>query len=193
MSIPETGNICTSNNYIKIASTEELYVTLNIGEEDITKVLIGQEANITITANSKQYIGTIDKISDVGTYNSSGSTFLAKVKFANDGTVKLGMSANCTVILEKAENVIAVPKEAVQTANGAEYVIIVNNDGTTENKVVETGISNDAYTEIKIGLEGIERVEYTVETNSSNGGRQFTQNGNGGMPVRVQGGAPMGF
>ena len=180
VSIPEIGKICTSSNYIKIQSTEELYVTLSIGEADIGTVEVGQEAEITITANNKRYTGIIDKISDVGTYSTSGSTFTAYVKFINDETVKLGMSASCTVILDKAENVLAVPKEAIQTANNTNYVVVVNNDGTTENVTVQTGLSNDAYTEVKTGLNLGERVQYTVS--STNGGNNsFRSNMPGGQ------------
>jgi len=100
------------------------------------------------------------------------------------------MSASCTVILDKAENVTAVPKEAIQTANNTSYVVVVNSDGSKQNVTVETGLSNDAYTEIKSGLNIGETVQYTVTTsNSTNnffrngGGGQFTQrnSGNGGQ------------
>ena len=198
VSVPEAGKICTSSNYIKIQSTEELYVTLSIGEADISIVEIGQEAEITITANNKKYTGTIDKISDVGSYSVSGSTFTAYVKFANDETVKIGMSASCTVILEKSENAIVVPKEAVQTANNSKYVVVVNDDGSTQNVTVETGISNDAYTEIKEGLNVGQRVQYTVSTNNSSnnfrGGGQTVQRNNGGSQMPGGGGImPSGF
>ena len=194
ISLPETGKIFTSSHFVKIQSTEELYVTLSIGEADIGTVEIGQEAEITITANNKKYTWTIDKISDVGSYSTSGSTFTAYVKFVNDETVKLGMSASCTVILDKAENAIVVPKEAIQTANNSKYVVVVNDDGSTENVTIETGISNDAYTEVKSGLNVGQRVQYTVSTSNSsntfrggqsmpnmNGGGQITMPQDGGM------------
>lgn len=103
------------------------------------------------------------------------------------------MSANCTVILEKAENVVVVPKEAIQTANNANYVVVVNDYGTTENVTVETGISNDAYTEIKSGLNEGETVEYTVTTNNSSsnsfrgGGEMRFQNSGGGQMTMPSG------
>lgn len=187
ISVPTAGSICTSSHYIKVQSTEDLNVTLNISESDISTVKIGQEAVITISAYSdKEYTGEITKISDIGSYSSSGSTFTGTVKFSNDGTVKIGMSASCTVILEKAENVIAVPKEAIQTSNGTSYVIVVNSDGSTSNVTVETGISNDAYTEIKSGLTGTETVRYTETTSSNNSFNSFRNSGSGGFQM-IQG------
>lgn len=192
VSVPETGSICTSSNGIKIQSTESLNVTLNISESEISSVKVGQEAEIKVSAlGDKAFTGTITKISDIGTYSSSGSTFSATVTFANDGTVKIGMSGDCTVILEKAEDVICVPKEAVQTANNQSYVVVVNSDGSTSNVNVETGISNDAYTEIKSGLTGTETVQMTVTTSSSNS-NSFTR-GSGGMMMVQDSGGPMVF
>lgn len=195
ISVPDTGDICTSTNYVKIQSTESLNVTLNIDETEISTVKAGQEAEITISAyNNKKFTGTITKISDIGTYSSSGSTFAATVTFANDATVKIGMTGDCTVILEKAENVIAVPKEAIQTANNTKYVVVVESDGSTRNATVETGISNDAYTEIKSGLTGNETIQMTESSSSSNS----TTRGNfqimdgGAMPITFQSGVPSG-
>lgn len=166
---------------MQIQSTDSLYVSLSIDEADINTVEVGQEAEITITANNKEFTGTIDKISDAGTYSTSGSTFSAYVKFANDGTIKIGMTASCTVILDKAENVVAVPKEAIQTENDSSYLVIVNSDGSTQNVTVETGLSNDAYTEIKSGLSTGETVQYTVTTTTTNSSNKFKGGGQEGQ------------
>lgn len=190
VSLPKTGNICEDTHYVKIESTKILYVTLSVDEADINIVKVGQSAKIKLDANEdKEYTGKIIKISDVGIYSSSGSTFTATVKFTNDGSIKIGMSATCTVILEQAENVVAVPKEAIQTANNSKYVVVVYEDGTTrQNVTVETGISNDAYTEIKSGLQEGETVQYTTTTsNSSSSGRgMFMQSSEGQMPTQIR-------
>ena len=44
---------------------------------------------------------------------------------------------------------------------------MVNEDGSTNQVGVETGISNDAYTEIKSGLSGTETVQVIQEENTS--------------------------
>jgi len=187
ISIPETGKICTTSNYIEVSTTDELYLSLNINETDINVVQVGQLSEITISANNKKFTGEIDKISDVGTYASNGSTFTAMIKFTNDGTIKLGMSAEGKIILEKAENAIMVPKEAIQTANNSNYVIVVNEDGTTKNVAVETGITNNVYTEVKSGLAVGEIVQYTTSSSSGN----YTRGNMMGVPVMINGGGPM--
>ena len=190
ISVPDSGSVCTSANGVSIQSIKDLYVTLSISESDINTVAVGQEAEISVNVYENQkYTGTITKINQKGTYASDGSTFSAVVKFENDGNIKIGMSATCTVILEKAENVVAIPKEAVQTANNTKYVVVVNSDGSTENVTVETGISNDAYIEIKSGLEIGKTVQYTATTSSSNSNGGFRLNSGGmlqGNPTGAQ-------
>lgn len=183
----ESGDKCTSNHSIEVQSTEELIMNITIDEEDIAKVKQGQEVEITVNAyEDKTYTGTITKINQIGSYASNGSSFSAVVAFANDGNVKIGMSASCSITLEKAENVIAVPIEAVQTKNNEKYVVVKNADGTTSNVTITTGMSNDAYVEVKSGLTGNETIQMTVETSSSSsegrgmGGMEMMQ-GQGGF------------
>lgn len=201
---PTVGNKATSDNLVEIKNVKTLYMTLSIDEDDINSVAVGQEATIKITAYSdKSYTGTITKISEIGNYSANGSTFTSTISFENDGNIKIGMSASCEIVLEKAENVIAVPNEAIQTKGNSKYVVVVNADSTTTDVTVETGISNDAYTEIKSGLSGKETIQMTIKSSSSNSsfgnGRVFTmestrdRNGQSGSTmVQMPQGGPNG-
>ena len=152
MSLPGTGEECTNKHYIVIQSIDTLQMTIKIDEEDLSKISVGQEASIEIEALNKTVTGHVTNISNTATYSSSGSKFNVTVEFENDGEILLGMSAKCSVILEKVEDVIAVPVEAVQESNNRSYVIIKDLQGNTKATYVETGIENDAYIEIKSGL-----------------------------------------
>lgn len=208
ISVPDVEGKCTNKHYIKVQSTEMLQMTVTVNEDELDDVFIGQEAQITADVlPDKTYSGNVTAISSEGTYSSSSesSTFTVTVEFENDGNLSIGMSATCNVILEKAENVLAVPTEAVTTENNVKYVNVMNADGTTYNKVeIETGISNDAYIEVKSGLDGTETlaiIEDTSETTNSKssnfpgGGMGYMQGGEqpsfdgGQMPT---GAAPTG-
>lgn len=188
-SVPETGSKCTSSNYVEVQNLENMQMKLQISESEINKVAKGQEVNIEVSAiEDKTYTGTIKSVSGVGSYSSSGTTFLSVVEFENDGNVKPGMSASCTIVLEKAENCIAVPIEAVQTNNDQKYVVVVDENGNTQNVDIETGISNNSYVQVTSGLNGGEKIQMieTVSTNSnkSSGGRMG--NSSGQMPSDLQ-------
>lgn len=187
ISVPDVDGQCTNKHYIKVQSTEILQMTVIVNEDELDDVFIGQEAQITADVlPDKTYSGNVTAISSEGTYSSSSesSTFTVTVEFENDGNLSIGMSATCNVILEKAENVLAVPTEAVTTENNVKYVNVMNADGTTYTKVeIETGISNDAYIEVKSGLDGTETlaiIEDTSETTNSKSS-QFPGGGMGYM------------
>ena len=114
------------------------------------------------------------------------------------------MSTSCTVILKEEKEVISVPIDSVsENSDGKQYVTKVNEDGETEEVIVETGIADENYVQILSGLALNDKIqietEITESTNSSNnqgifgnfggqmGGEQkgFRQNGemtNGGEP-----------
>lgn len=165
--VPETGSKCTSSHFVTVENLENLTMSLSIPESEISQVKVGQNVTITLSAyEDKTYTGTISKINATGTYASSGSTFTGMVSFENDGNIKIGMSASCSILLEKAENCIAVPIEAVQTEEDYKYVVVVKEDGTTENRQVEIGIANDSYVQIISGLEEKETIQM-VQTTSN--------------------------
>ena len=137
-----------------------------ISETDINKVSVGDVVDITLTSSEEKVQGNITSISEIGAYSSSGSYFPSTVTFINNGNFKIGMGATCEIIVESAENVIAVPKDSVQTSDSGKYVIIVNDDGSTTNQTVETGISDDDYIEIKSGITEGAMVQ-VQETDSS--------------------------
>ena len=178
--LPAEGEICTTSHYIEISSIESLSMNLSVSETDINKIEIGDMVDINITATDEKVQGYITSISEVGTYNSNGSYFSATVTFDNNGNLKIGMSATCEIIIERAENVVAVPVEAIQTSDEGKYVIVVNSDGSTSNVSVETGISNDAYTEIKSGISEGTTIQMTESSENSRNG--FNMNFNGNAP-----------
>ena len=190
ISIPEEEKQCTNSHYITIQSTDILTMSLTVDEDELDTVYIGQEAQISVDViEDKTYTGYVTKVSNIATYSSSGSKFDVTVEFENDGQISIGMSATCNVVLEKAENVISVPVEAIYSENRQKYVIIKNNDGTTENVYIETGISNDAYTEITSNNLAVGQTILIEETESNNSNSFNMQRGMGrGSQGDMQGG-----
>lgn len=184
--VPGTGSKCTSSNYVEVYNTETLTTTISVSENEIDTVEVGQEVDIVLTADeSKEYTGEITKIDSIGSYSSSGTTFSATVEFENDGNVKIGMSLSCTIILQEEKEVVCVPIEAVyENSQGEEYVNKINEDGTIEEVVIETGIADDNYVQVLSGLELDEKVQVITEiteSTSSSSSEESGMQGSGGM------------
>ena len=191
-SVPETGSICTSSNYIQVQNIETMTMEVQISESEINKVEKGQEATIQLSSDeSKTYTGSIVKINNAGTYSSSGTNFSATIEFKNDGNVKIGMSATCSIIIEKAEDCVAIPISAVQTNDDQKYVVVVKEDGTTENVNIETGISNDSYVQVTEGLEVGDKIQMvqivTTNSNKSNSSRSQGRDSGKGEMTQMEG------
>jgi multidrug efflux pump subunit AcrA (membrane-fusion protein) len=191
INVPDSESKCTSSNYIEVADLTTLQTTISISENEIEEVKKGQEVEITLTADeTKNYTGTITKIDSVGNYSASGTTFSATVEFENDGNVKIGMSLSCTVILEEEEDVICIPIEAVyENDNGEEYVNKVNEDGTVEETIIETGIADDSYVQVVSGLALNDKVQIITETTESTTTSSDSTSSLGGFGSGMKGGS----
>ena len=103
------------------------------------------------------------------------------------------MSTSCTVILKEEKEVISVPIDSIsENSDGNQYVIKVNEDGTTEEVIVETGIADENYVQILSGLVLNDKIqietEITESTNNSNNNQGMFGNFGGQM-----GGEQRGF
>lgn len=102
LNIPNENEIITSKHSISVKGTDILQTSLTIGEDDLNKIKVGQEAQISISAlNNKEYTGYVTNISNTGNYSSNGSKFTVVVEFENDGEILIGMTGKTKVILEK--------------------------------------------------------------------------------------------
>ena len=101
-SVPKTQKKTSSNNYVEVQNAKDLLVSINVSENEIVNIKDKQEVEIVLTADSnKKYTGTVSKIDDIGTYDSSGTTFPVEISLQNDGDIRIGMSVSCTInILE---------------------------------------------------------------------------------------------
>ena len=163
-SVPNAKDTCTSSNYISIASVDDLYMDINIGEEELDSISVGQ--NVEIIANydeTKTYAGNISKINAIGTHSSGGTNFAAIASIENDGFLKLGMSASCNITIEEHSDVTCLPIEAIQIEDNKKYVNLIKDDVISKVEV-ETGVSDANYVQILSSLSLGDKVKYETTT-----------------------------
>jgi len=69
-----------------------------------------------------------------------------------------GLSVIVSLPAEEGDDVLLVPNSAITIQGGQTYVQVVLPDGTTEERIIQTGISNWQYTEVTDGLSEGEQV-----------------------------------
>lgn len=157
--VPEEGKWCYDSHYIEVLNIEKLSLKVNIDETEINKIKIGDKVNITLNAlDNRKFTGTVSSINEVGNYNTNGTKFEIEISLENDGTIKVGMSANCDIKIKEAKDVIIIPIETVQLDGKEKYVMVLKDDGNIEKLKIETGLSNEAFVEVKTGLKGNEKI-----------------------------------
>ena len=154
-------NINETENNENVEKTYQ--ITLSIEDKNLEKAKVGQDVEISVKKDEEtlNYVGKVIKINkDI----NNKSTL--NVEITNpDEKLEENIQANCTVIIEKAENVVGLPAEAVQKDNdGKEYVDVVQDDGTAKQVYIKTGISDDYYVEITYGLNVGDSVQIVKST-----------------------------
>lgn len=89
LNIPETKWQCLNNHYIQVESKNMLSVSMQVDETQISKVNIGKEATIEVTAIDKKYTGYVTNIGSI----ASNGTFEVTIEFENDGNTMVGMTS----------------------------------------------------------------------------------------------------
>lgn len=159
INLPANGTYATSANYITVAATDTLAMSIDIDQADYTQIALGQ--TVTVIANgdeTKTYQGTITYISGSAVSRGSSSVFTAQVEITNDGYLKVGMSAVARIILQQAQDAITVPIEAVGQDDEGLYVIVCDDSGSQTRTAVTIGLSDADNVEITSGLTGTEKV-----------------------------------
>lgn len=162
---------------MRIADLSKKQIIAKVDETDIGNVRVGQKATFTVDAyNGRTFTATVSKISQTDIDNSwntsktSGNTSSAAVIYYSvtldvDDPEKLlmpSMTARVEIETANKTDAIAVPLSALKTDKQGVYVIVVKEDGTTENRYVQTGIYGDEFVEITDGLVIDEKVDITM-------------------------------
>lgn len=167
----------TSPTVAQIAQVDTVLIKPEIAEADIIKVKTGMPLYFNILGDTdKIYKSTLKSIdigpttlSDQGktssnttTTTNSGIYYYGEFEYPNENkNFRMSMSAQVSIIIGHVENVVKVPAEVVKKNKKGEHFITTINNGIKEDKVVEIGLSNNIYTEIKSGLEDHEEIILT--------------------------------
>jgi HlyD family secretion protein len=106
---------------LKMANLTRVRVRALFNETDIGAVVPGQPANVTVDAfPDRPFGGIVEKIEPSAVIQSSVTMFPVLVTLDNrEGLLKPGMNGEVTVLVERREDVLAVPNDAVRQTREA--------------------------------------------------------------------------
>lgn len=140
-----------------IVDTNKVYVQINIVENMINKLQVGQEAEIHISAASDDHItSTISYIAP--TSDPRNQLYPVKIYIDNlDNKIRPGMNSEVILNIDKVDAAIVIKGNAVLDKDGEQIVYVVENDLAIA-KVVTVGLDTGDYVEIKEGIKEGDKV-----------------------------------
>lgn len=133
-----------------VADLNTLKVESMISEYDISKVKVGQKAQITTLGNdSKIYVGKVQSIEATGT--TQNDEVLVKTTFsleAVDEGIKPNFTVSIAIETGSKAGVLAAPYEALTKKEDGSYTVSRKTGETTEEVAVTKGLETNLYVEL---------------------------------------------
>lgn len=172
----------TGTEMMRIADLGKIEVRVNVGENDIHKVRIGDKANIQVDAyNQRKFQGIVTQIANpqpndnttaTSTASTTATNYLVHIELQPDSYRDLlgrgkpfpfrpSMSASADIETNTKDNVLAVPINAVTTRSRTDLNPADSTKVSTPKKDSTTSGSGSSE-----GDEGIEEVVFVIGTDS---------------------------
>jgi RND family efflux transporter MFP subunit len=144
-----------------IVRTAVLRLRIDIPEQSIGKVAVGQGISAQVTAYpDRNFAGTIVRI--LPSLNTTQRTLTVEAEVENNGgLLKPGQFATVRITQSKPEPAVMIPTSAVRTEGDINKVFVVK-DGVANERLVQLGFLESDMIEVKQGIQEGE----TVATNN---------------------------
>jgi len=138
---------------VTVGDLNDMVIEINVDEEDIPLVKVGQKALITLDAfPDKTLEGTVKEISLKA--DTSDKSFRVYIDVSEDLNLMVGMTSDVNIITEKKDNAMLIPKIALVRGN---KVYVKKFNKITEREV-EVGLKDEYNVEILEGLNKDEKI-----------------------------------
>lgn len=154
------SGVNSGTEVLTIADLSELIINAHINQADVTRMAVNQKVQIEVEAvPGLKLFGRLDRIAPQATIKNGIKGFATRIIVKNDETtgIRPGMTANLTIPLQSADNVIAIPLAAVFTDQGSRFAY-VSEGGKFVRVPIQIGVSDYDFAEVTKGLAGGETV-----------------------------------
>ncbi len=146
----EGGYVSANYPVAVISNAEQMKISVYVSESLVPKLKIGDKARVSVASAATEFTGVIRSVEQAA--NMQTKLYAVVISVPSDVTGLIsGMFADVTFYTETSEGVVAIPSEAILTANGTPYVYVVEN-GAAKYAAVATGLNGDGVTEVLSGL-----------------------------------------
>jgi multidrug efflux pump subunit AcrA (membrane-fusion protein) len=148
----------SSSAAIVVITPGSFEVTGSLSDALVNRVALGQKAQVTVAGATEAQTGEVSAIAQQATVTSGVATFPVTVTLdGSDPSLRAGMSASVSVVVNQVVGVLTVPTSAVRTSAGGSTVQVLVN-GQPQTRTVQVGAADALRTQIISGLNSGDQV-----------------------------------
>ncbi len=151
------GNQSGADTAITLAELSQPNMDVYVDESDWNQLAVGYKAEVIFDSlPEKVFSGEVSTV-DAELYKSGNSSavhgeILLDASF-DEIHLPIGAAASVDVISASAEDVLLIPVEALHETNPGKYAVFVVTQDGLRLRVIEVGLQNEIYAEVKAGLD----------------------------------------
>jgi HlyD family secretion protein len=160
----ESNNFNEGTTVASVADVGRMIFVGKVDESEVGKIKEKLPIEITVGAiENKKFDAVLTDIAPKGKTENGAIQFEIKASLTNrdDTFIRAGLSANASIILEKAENVLAIKESLVQFDEKTQkpFVEVETTSQKFERRNLELGVSDGIYVEIKSGVKSTDKIK----------------------------------
>lgn len=174
-SVIQTNTFNDGTTIATIADMNDLIFKGNVDETEVGKIAVGNIIDLTIGAiQDAKLSAELEYISPKGALSNGATLFEIRAaviidKIDNQTLIRSGYSANGEIVLEKREQVYAIPESSVEFDKDSTFIYIVDystdNEIKYQKKAVDLGLSDGIFVELLSSIDTSSEIRGKVKTN----------------------------
>ena len=153
----ESNNFNDGTTIATLADVNEMIFEGKVDESEVGKIKEGLPLEVTVGAiENKSFNAVLDYIAPKGVEENGAIQFDIEgtLDKADTTFIRAGLSANASIILARAENVLAIREALVQfdSKDRQPFVEVATGNQQFERRDIELGISDGIHVEVKSGI-----------------------------------------
>lgn len=160
----EANNFNEGTSIASLADVKQMIFEGKVDESEVGKIKEGLPLEITVGAiEDQKFDAILDYIAPKGVAENGAIQFEIKGSLTKIDSIfiRAGLSANASIILEKADKVLAIKEALIQYDKETKnpFVEIEIGDQDYERRDVELGISDGIFVEVKSGISKDDKIK----------------------------------
>lgn len=172
----DAGASLQGRSLFVVENLEKLRMKVNVSEYDIGKVAVGQKVSVSSDVLGEDQVeAVVSRIAPTGEMKENSTTreMVIPVEveiIQKDPRLIAGITAQATIELNKREDILKVPVDAIFEKEGKNYIALYQKDDTVKLMEVELGLESTTETEIlSKGIQEGDRIILNPRTTFKDG------------------------